>query len=253
MIRAVTIDFWNTIVGTGGGDERRRTRDDALREALAGEGVAWDEEQVRAGFKHVYAEFERVWFGAQRTPTASESLDGLWSYLGIRVRPEAKAHVVRAFEDSILSGPPELLPGAADAIAALAGRFRLAVISDTAFSPGRALREVLAGHDILRHFTALVFSDETGVAKPHPIAFQTALTALDAEAAATVHIGDIERTDIAGAKNAGMRAILFRGDSGAMYRGDEAPTRADAVARQWADVPGIIDALSAVVQGNTIP
>jgi putative hydrolase of the HAD superfamily len=249
MIRAVTIDFWNTIVGTGGGDARRRARNAALREALAGVGEPWDDERVRAGFKHVYEEFERVWFGAQRTPGASESLEGLWKFLDVRVSPEAHARVTLAFEDSILSGPPELLPGAAEAIAELAGRYRLAVISDTAFSPGRALREVLAGHGVLQYFSTLVFSDETGVSKPHPIAFETALAGIGAGAGQSVHIGDIERTDIAGAKDAGMRAILFRGDPGAMYRGDEDATRADAVAEHWAQIPGIIESLSAVVEG----
>ena len=249
MIRAVTIDFWNTIVGTGGGEARRRHRNAALRAALAEAGVAWDEERVRAGFKHVYEEFERVWFGAQRTPDASESLDGLWKFLDVRIGAESHALVARAFEDSILSGPPELLPGAAETIAALAGRYRLAVISDTAFSPGRALRQVLERHGVLRHFSALVFSDETGVSKPHPKAFETALAALQVPPEESAHIGDIERTDIAGAKDAGVRAILFRGDPGAMYRGSEEVTRADAVAEQWGEVPGIIEGLSAVVEG----
>ncbi|MBL0175688.1 MAG: HAD family hydrolase [Ignavibacteria bacterium] len=250
MIRAVTIDFWNTIVGTGNGEARRRYRNAALREALSGAGVAWDEEQVRAAMKHMYEEFERRWFGEQRTMSASESLAALWAYFDVRVDRATHEQVTTAFEDSILVGPPEPLPGAGEVIAALAERYALAVISDTALSPGRALRAVLARHDLERHFRAFVFSDETGVAKPHPKAFATALTALGVEPAEALHIGDIERTDVAGAKDAGMKAILFHADSTAMYFDADAPTRADAVAESWTAVPGIIGTLADVVDGN---
>jgi hypothetical protein len=34
-----------------------------------------------------------------------------------------------------------------------------------------------------------------------------------------------------------------------MYRGGEEATRADAVAQHWDEVPGIIEGLSAVVEG----
>jgi putative hydrolase of the HAD superfamily len=63
------------------------------------------------------------------------------------------------------------------------------------------------------HFTCLSFSDETGVSKPHPDAFLRTLACLDAQPAEAVHIGDLTRTDIAGAKGVGMHAVRFTGSN----------------------------------------
>src|SRR5690606_40365814 len=58
---------------------------------------------------------------------------------------------------------------------------------------------------IAGYFDIYVFSDETGVAKPHPEAFRRAYEPLGCLPSEALHIGDIERTDILGAKSAGMK------------------------------------------------
>lgn len=242
MIAAVTIDFWNTIVDSGNGALRRARRDQAIRRACAEAGRAWDEQAVRAAIDGSYRAFELRWHGEQRTMTAAECLDVVWGLLDLSVSPAMHAWVTAEFEDSILTGMPNLLPGAAATLAALASEHRLALISDTAFSPGVKLRAVLEHHGVLPHFSALVFSDEIGVSKPHPKAFGTALAALQAAPSEAVHIGDLERTDIAGAHAAGMRSILFTGDRTARYHDPDARegTAADAVAQTWDEAAAII-------------
>lgn len=238
MIHAVTIDFWNTTVDSRNGALRRAARNRALEQVYHSVGRPWNEEEVSAAFAHSYETFERHWYGEQRTMTATESLDVIWRYLGMEVSGELHDEVVTRIEDSIIEGMPGLIPGCAEALETLARRVPLALISDTAFSPGRALRRVLAAHGVDRHFRSLIFSDETGVSKPHPRMFERALDALGAAPADAVHIGDIERTDIAGAKAMGMRAILFRGDESGRYHDeqDAAGTAADAVAHSWPEV-----------------
>jgi putative hydrolase of the HAD superfamily len=241
MIRALTIDFWNTLFTSSKGEIRRAYRNDAVRKALAAHGSTADDEQLKAAIRHVYDRFERIWFDEQRTPGASECVRFLWDHLGAQVTEPEHEYVVRAFEDSILTGIPDPIAGVPEVIPSLASRYRLAIISDTAFSPGRALRGVLAHHDLLRHFSACVFSDETGVSKPHEKAFRTALDALGALATETVHIGDIERTDILGAHRAGIRSILFLPDGTTpQYQTDATETLADATATRWEEIPGII-------------
>ncbi len=242
MIQAITIDFWNTIVDSRNGAARRAVRDAAMQDAYRHAGREWDAAEADDAFRVSYEYFERHWRDEQRTPSASESLGVIWEHLGISVEEDMHARVVRSFEDSILAGMPGLLPGAADAIAALGARYRLALISDTAYSPGRVLRQVLEAHGVAQHFDFLTYSDEVGVSKPHPRIFETALAACDAEAAHAVHIGDIERTDIAGARAMGMRSILFRGDPSGRYYDEngEDRTAADAVAHGWQDVLSII-------------
>jgi FMN phosphatase YigB (HAD superfamily) len=57
----------------------------------------------------------------------------------------------------------------------------------------------------------MVFSDELGVCKPHPQAFHSALSELGVPARAAVHVGDLRRSDVAGARAAGMGSVRFRG------------------------------------------
>lgn len=242
MIHAITIDFWNTIVDSRNGTQRRAARDRALAEVFAQCGREWDEALVTSAFAHSYQTFEEHWHGAQRTMHTSESLDVIWKFLDLDVPPDLHARTVARIEDSILEGMPELLPGCADALAVLSARVPLALISDTAFSPGRVLRRVLAAHGVAEYFSAMVFSDETGVSKPHPRMFAQALAAVGVAPAHAVHIGDIERTDIAGATAVGMRAILFRGDPSGRYHHENPPdgSATDAVAHSWDELRVIL-------------
>lgn len=243
MIRAITIDFWNTVVDSRNGAARRDVRIEAVRDVYRHGGRRWDEEEVEDAFRVSYATFEKHWQGEQRTLSASECLMAMWKHLAIDVPEQLHAKTVRSFEDSILAGLPGLLPGAGEALEKLAKKYRLALISDTAFSPGRVLQQVLVAHGVEKYFSYLAFSDEVGVSKPHPKIFKTALSALEADAADAVHVGDIERTDIVGARSMGMRSILFRGDESGRYFHENTPenTAADAVAHSWTDILAHID------------
>ncbi|MDP6896293.1 MAG: hypothetical protein QF510_04875, partial [Rhodospirillales bacterium] len=69
-------------------------------------------------------------------------LDGLNRDLPRDVRDD----LIAQFEDMELCVPPDLIDGASDAIAELAGRYNLCIISDTIYTPGRGLRDPLAHH-----------------------------------------------------------------------------------------------------------
>lgn len=251
-IQAITIDFWNTLVDSSNGALRRQARNSAMQEVFSALDREWDEEAVTEAFRVSYVAFERLWYGEQRTMSASECVQVLWDHLDLEVPKAMHDDVVRKVELSILDGMPALLPGVTDALPRLAETCKIALISDTAMSPGSVLRSVLERHAIAGYFDAMVFSDETGVSKPHPKAFNTALSLLGVEPANAVHIGDIERTDIAGAAALGMRAILFRGDeTGRYHREQEAGrTAANATAHSWADVLSILEEWMAQSQGG---
>nr|WP_246253788.1 HAD-IA family hydrolase [Isoptericola chiayiensis] len=88
----------------------------------------------------------------------------------------------------------------------------VAVVSNTVC--GRAVREELveAGLDDL--IGAHVYSDELGRRKPDPTTVRTALTALGAEAASAVFVGDKPQRDVAAARAAGVgTTVLVRGGS----------------------------------------
>ncbi len=252
MIRALTIDFWNTIVDSSHGEARRQYRDAALRAALASCGRTVTPEELARAYAVNTTRFEEVWRTEQRTLSTSDSLYLIWEALGASPPPAVHDDTVRAFQESVLVGVPDLLPGAAAVLRALATRYALAVISDTAFSPGTMLRQVLAHHGLAELFRVMIFSDEVGASKPDPRTFQAALTALGVHAEEAVHIGDIDRTDIRGARGVGMRTIRFTGDRGRSYaEKPEDREVADAEASSWNDVPGILSRFEVVESATT--
>ncbi|HVZ40210.1 MAG TPA: HAD family hydrolase [Candidatus Kapabacteria bacterium] len=231
----VTIDFWNTLFDSSGGVVRNDARRAVLMAAAADAGYNASFEQLEEAYRSIWAYFDVQWLEHHRTPTSPELVREICQRANIQLREEVLDAVAREFSRGVLQHPPVLLPGAAEALAQLASRARLALISDTAFSPGSVLRELMELNNVAQYFDAFIFSDETGVAKPHPDAFRLALEALGGTAASAVHIGDLERTDIAGAKGAGMKAILYRGVESPHKYAEDATT-ADAVMHHWNEV-----------------
>lgn len=84
--------------------------------------------------------------------------------------------------------------------------YRLGVLSNW----DSRLPDLLAALDLETHFEAVTYSAAAGYEKPHPAIFAAALAALDVEPSRAVHIGDRLDEDYAGARAAGMRAVLVR-------------------------------------------
>lgn len=240
-MRVITIDFWNTIFDASNGEARNAERLEAVVQGFEAEGIVVARDQIGNAFKMLWSYFDHHWLEHQRTPTSLEMVRELCASLDSSLSARRMEAIADVFERGILHHPPALLPGVVESLEHLAGHASLALISDTAFSPGRILRELMERVGIARHFSAFVFSDETGVAKPHPEAFRRAFQLLDVdETVDSVHIGDIERTDIVGAKGAGMKAVLYCGDPGRLPSTDR-ESIADAVVDHWDRMSETID------------
>jgi len=232
---AVTLDFWNTLVDSSGGEYRNIERQRLLREAMERSGYRWDHERCGRIYRELWGWFDVHWLETRRTPDSEEMVDRLCSELDVVLPGSDRLGVIEGFERGVLNHPPALLPGVLDGITFLAARTRLAVISDTAFSPGTVLREFLHREGIGQWIGAWSFSNETGVAKPDPRAFDVALGVLGVSPGAATHIGDIERTDVRGAQAVGMRAVLYRGDSHP-HKYAEEETCANAILENWGEI-----------------
>lgn len=242
-ITVVTIDFWNTLFDSAGGAHRNTARLDALREAIGGAGLQCEDSLLEESYKSIWEYFDDHWLNRQRTPTSEEMVREICSRARVELDEKSVLAVADTFARGVLEHPPALLPGAAEGLEYLAARADLALISDTAFSPGSILRELMESAGVARYFGAYVFSDETGVAKPHPDAFRRALEPFGGRPEQAVHIGDIERTDIRGAKAAGMKAILYQGDEQPHKYAEEA-TAADATMAHWRQIETLFEMLS---------
>jgi len=245
-ITVVTIDFWNTLFDSTGGAPRNEARQQALRDAIQNAGLACSEEDLNHAYKGIWGYFDHHWLNNRRTPTSEEMVREICRQANVELHDRAILDVADLFSQGVLDHPPALLPGVRAALEFLSSRARLALISDTAFSPGSILRQLMEMNDIARFFSAYVFSDETGVAKPHPDAFLYALNKLEGHPSSSLHIGDIERTDIIGAKSLGMKAVLYKGEPDPHKYAEEA-TIADAVMYHWGEVEGVLGNIGSIV------
>lgn len=136
-------------------------------------------------------------------------MGGILDHLQIPATEQEQKYLITAFEESLWEGPPNISDGAKEVIPKLAEHHALALISDTMYSPGRVIRKFLEQQDLRNYFQCFVFSDETGISKPHPNAYHRALSKTNSNAEQSWHIGDLVKTDITGAKEVGMQAVLF--------------------------------------------
>jgi putative hydrolase of the HAD superfamily len=110
-------------------------------------------------------------------------------------------------------------PDVEPALAALRSRgLRLVVVSN---ANGR-LRHLFERIGLATWFDHLFDSHDWGVEKPDPQLFRLAVERSGADAARTIHVGDLYHVDVVGARNAGLRdGVLF--DANGLYAGVDCP------------------------------
>lgn len=213
MLRAITLDYWDTIYAANSVSDRLsrlERRSAAMRDLVRSLGRDLSDDEWHDLYHRSGQEAERWWREEHRGYTAADRIAWALTHLGLSCEatdPRFQA-VVQAVDDALLDNPPALLPGAAEGVQRLreAG-FRLAIVSDTGFPSGTAQTTVLERDGLAGHFDALVYSCDIGRTKPHASMFRAALDALAVAPHEALHVGDIERTDVAGALAMGMRAV----------------------------------------------
>jgi putative hydrolase of the HAD superfamily len=113
-----------------------------------------------------------------------------------------------------------LYPYVREMLDILRGRFPLALVTDaqTAYAHGE-LHKV----GLLEYFDPIIVSGEHGFRKPDKRLFQLALDGLGVPAENTLYIGNDVYRDIYGAREAGLRTVLFDSDQGTKQHLDCVP------------------------------
>lgn len=148
------------------------------------------------------------------------------------------------------SGPmakwPEVaaVPGAAEVLASLRGRYRLALATNAADSGAAAVREALARVDLDGSFELVLTAQELGARKPSREFYRAAMGLLGCRPAEAVMVGDDYEADILGAKNAGLWTIWV--DARSLTRSTAAYPAADVRVHSLHEVP---EALGSLVAG----
>lgn len=225
-IEAVTFDFWNTLVRQD--DGIRAVRLDACQKVLSDAGMEVDRADLERAFERAWDAYVERWH-ANQVFTAADAVPVMVSALG------ADAGVVTDLVEVFLDPPGGWRPPLTENVTDCLGELRdagvaIGIICDVGLTPSTALRGYLADHGVLDQFDHWSFSDEVGVYKPDSRIFDHALHGLSAAVGRTIdpsrmaHVGDLRRTDIAGALSFGATAVRYAGafdDPGETARGTD--------------------------------
>ena len=140
-----------------------------------------------------------------------------------------------AFVSAIFEVRPYLNPDAQKVLNGLKKRGKLtAVICNTGLTPGSALRKLLAEFQIAEYFDLMIFSEELGIRKPDREIFNMATRGLKVKQCQVVHVGDNLKSDVWGAKNAGLKAIHLTVKLGMTKQLKMTPTLSSHFQENWA-------------------
>lgn len=246
-VEAVTFDLWDTVF-IDDSDEPKRTQKGLLSKYLTrrelvlkflGKHGSIAKDLVDASYAATDAAFRKVWYDHNVTWSVADRLEIVLKGLDKTLPPEEMTELVRLHEEMELEIQPDLAPGIVEAIKGLHGKYKLGVISDTIFSSGRVLRQILQSYDLEQYFDVFIFSDQAGFSKPDPRVFIAAADGLGVDITKIAHIGDRDAKDIKGPQELGAKGIYTtvvndRGSS---------KTSADAICRDYANLVEIVDSL----------
>ncbi len=210
-IRAVTFDFWQTLMGEEPGHLsalRRAAWTRILREA----GHDVPDDVLRGAFDDEWLEYEANWI-AGRQYRAADAAHHLMDRIGDAFSPDTRLALTEAFVETGREASLEPAPWIADTLRTLReGGVRIGIVCDVGMTGSPILLWHLERNGLLGFFDHWSFSDVVGVYKPAREIFEHALEGLGGVAAANAaHVGDRLRTDVAGARSMGMVSVRYTG------------------------------------------
>ncbi|MDQ3573390.1 MAG: HAD family hydrolase [Actinomycetota bacterium] len=212
-IEAVTFDYWNTLVYEVRGHLRGR-RLEAWSGLLEEAGFAHERMQLEAVYDVAWDTYVKSWRANQQFQ-AAEAAEQCVEQLGFDVPDDVRSALVDSFGRAGEEAELHLADGVEGCLRTLKGAgIRLGIICDVGFTSSTMLRDHLIRHGVLPLFDHWSFSDEVGAYKPAPAIFEHALEGLGGPTPERVaHVGDLRRTDVAGALAMGMVAVRYTGIS----------------------------------------
>jgi putative hydrolase of the HAD superfamily len=207
---AVTFDCWNTLLRERDWREAHKRRVEGLLHAAHASDVPSSRKQAGDAFDRAWQRHMDLW--EQGVASGAREVAG-WAMaeLGAPTQGAALEQLVAHFENASHSSFVLPVEGAVETVERLASSgVPCALICDTGLTPGRVVRQHLARLGLLEGLRAQLFSDEVGVPKPSPRIFHAALGALGVAAEGAFHVGDLRRTDVAGARGVGMASVRLR-------------------------------------------
>lgn len=210
IINTITFDLWHTLISH---DENydgilRKARLEGVLEGLDGVGVRMSFESANTAYLLSEKALMDRW-SQDHDVDIREQLDIYLRCMGLEPSDTLADAIEIPYTEAGLKVRPFLVDGAREAVRCMKEQgYHIILVSNTGRTPGRTMRKVMDGFDILDLFDATIFSNEVGYLKPHPKIFETALRKAGTTPGRAIHVGDHAILDIYGAKAAGMKCVL---------------------------------------------
>jgi putative hydrolase of the HAD superfamily len=169
-----------------------------------------------------------------RTEQRSATMSALFELAGVTATEAFLASYLGAWEPHTFTDPdvPDLFSFLRDRM------IKIGVLSNTMW-PRSWHEDVFRRDGVLDLIDGAVYTSEIDWTKPHPLAFEAAMTAIGVtDPARCVFIGDRPFDDVHGAKSAGMRAVLVPNSDVPPHEG----AVPDAVISRLAELRPLIEA-----------
>ena len=233
----VSFDLWETLLlETDGADSRRiLARCQNLSETLNKFGVQFSVEQLLSALKVMVPWLVKIW----ETNCDVTHLDQIRFIINtaskgsVTLREEWIDELSAAYVSPLFEVPPYLNPNAQKVLQWLKDKDRIiGLICNTGRTPGFSLRRFLDREGIAEYFDLMLFSDEIGIRKPNPEIFLMAAETMNVKPWEVVHVGDNLKSDVYGAKNAGLKAIYLSTETGRDEKAESDPNSLVSISRK---------------------
>lgn len=234
-IHAVTFDCWGTLIYEDNPERTFEMRATAFFELLMEAGAEATFEQAAEALTVAWQRHADCW--AREIATGSPEV-AQWAMDVFGVREfEYVDRLVAVLQETPAYHGVRTLDGARELLLSLRNRdIRRGLICDTGLVPSWVVRRLLRSVALIEELEVLIFSDEIGVPKPNRLMFEAALDALGAKPEYTIHVGDLRRTDVVGARNMGMTSVRVR----SRYDDQTEFPEADYVVDSLAELQGML-------------
>ncbi|MEM4704875.1 MAG: HAD-IA family hydrolase [Candidatus Bathyarchaeia archaeon] len=209
QVKAILFDLFDTLLLVEGGDAFYEPALKKLYTFLSSQGLSVDYAMFRKAYFEVRDSLYRETLQNLEEPHFNIRVHKTLESLGFNHDPSSSVITqgTATFAEEFMRYV-HLDSDAIPLLRELKKKYKLGIVSN--FAIPECLHRLLENFGIKQYFDVVIVSAEVNRRKPSPEIFQKALATLNVKPSEAIFVGDTLVTDIEGAQNAGIKAILIQ-------------------------------------------